>query len=84
MLPETLLVPTNNYLAFMSGRSTRDELHIAAPRAHAVRTTTRIVRAAPRYRGTAFLKERINLKALKLLESCSRLACHCDALVFLF
>ena len=37
-----------------------------------------------RYRGTAFLKERINLKALKLLESCSRLACHCDALVFLF
>jgi hypothetical protein len=33
---------------------------------------------------TAFLKERINLKALKLLESCSRLACHCDALVFLF
>ena len=36
------------------------------------------------YRGTAFLKERINLKALKLLESCSRLACHCDALVFLF
>ena len=32
MLPETLLVPTNNYLAFMSGRSTRDELHIAAPR----------------------------------------------------
>ena len=37
-----------------------------------------------RYRGTAFLKERINLKALKLLESCSRLACHCNALVFLF
>ena len=39
------------------------------------------------YRGTAFLKERINLKALKLLESCSRLlasSCHCDALVFLF
>ena len=36
------------------------------------------------YRGTAFLKERINLKALKLLESCSRLACRCDALVFLF
>ena len=33
---------------------------------------------------TAFLKERINLKALKLLESCSRLACHGDALVFLF
>ena len=32
MLPETLLVPTNNYLAFMSGRSTRDELHIAAQR----------------------------------------------------
>ena len=32
MLPETLLVPTNNYLAFMSGRNTRDELHIAAPR----------------------------------------------------
>ena len=30
----------------------------------------------------AYLKER--LKALKLLESCSRLACHCDALVFLF
>ena len=37
-----------------------------------------------RHRGTAFIKERINLKALKLLESCSRLACHCDALVFLF
>ena len=37
-----------------------------------------------RYRGTAFLKERINLKALKLLGSCSRLACRCDALVFLF
>ena len=36
------------------------------------------------HRGTAFLKERINLKPLKLLESCSRLACHCDALVFLF
>ena len=35
-----------------------------------------------RYLGTAFLKERINLKALKLLESCSRLACHCDALCF--
>ena len=35
------------------------------------------------YRGTAFIKERINLNALKLLESCSRLACHCDALVFL-
>ena len=32
----------------------------------------------------AFLKERINLKALKLLGSCSRLACRCDALVFLF
>ena len=36
------------------------------------------------YRGTAFLKERINLKALKLLESCSRLACQGNALVFLF
>jgi hypothetical protein len=28
------------------------------------------------YRGTAFIKERINLNALKLLESFSRLACH--------
>ena len=37
-----------------------------------------------RYRGTAFIKERINLNALKLLENFSRLACHCDALVFLF
>ena len=27
------------------------------------------------YRGTAFIKDRINLKALKLLESFSRLAC---------
>ena len=32
----------------------------------------------------ATIKDRINLKALKLLESCSRLACHCGALVFLF
>ena len=38
----------------------------------------------PRYRGTAFIKDRINLNALKLLENFSRLACHCDALVFLF
>jgi hypothetical protein len=34
--------------------------------------------------GVQHFKERINLKALKLLESFSRLACHCDALVFLF
>jgi hypothetical protein len=33
---------------------------------------------------SVIVKERINLKALKLLESFSRLACHCDALVFLF
>jgi hypothetical protein len=37
-----------------------------------------------RYRGTAFIKDRINLNALKLLENFSRRACHCDALVFLF
>ena len=36
------------------------------------------------YTGVQHFKERINLKALKLLESFSRLACHCDALVFLF
>ena len=30
------------------------------------------------------IKDRINLNALKLLEKFSRLACHCDALVFLF
>jgi hypothetical protein len=35
MLPETFMVPTNSYLAFMSSRNTRDELYIAAPRAHA-------------------------------------------------
>jgi hypothetical protein len=34
MLPETLLVPTNSYLALMSTPSTRNELHIAAQRAH--------------------------------------------------
>ena len=34
--------------------------------------------------GVQHFKEHINLKALKLLESFSRLACHCDALVFLF
>ena len=39
---------------------------------------------ALRYRGTAFIKDRINLNALKLLENFSRLACHGDALVFLF
>jgi hypothetical protein len=37
-----------------------------------------------RHTGVQHFKERINLKALKLLESFSRLACHCDALVFLF
>ena len=36
------------------------------------------------YRGTAFIKERINLKALKLLEKFLAPACCCDALVFLF
>ena len=30
------------------------------------------------YRGTAFIKERININALKLRENFSRLACHCD------
>ena len=34
--------------------------------------------------GVQHFKESINLKALKLLESFSRPACHCDALVFLF
>ena len=33
------------------------------------------------YGGTAFIKERINLNALKLLENFSWHACHCDALV---
>ena len=33
MLPETSMVPTNSYLAFMSApKHRRDELHIAAPR----------------------------------------------------
>ena len=36
------------------------------------------------HRGTAFIKKRININALKLRENFSRLACHCDALVFLF
>jgi hypothetical protein len=36
------------------------------------------------YRGTAFLKERINLKTLKLLEKFLAPACSCNALVFLF
>ena len=32
------------------------------------------------YRGTAFIKDRININALKLLDNFSRLACHhCDA-----
>ena len=40
--------------------------------------------ASQQYRGTAFIKDRINLNALKLLVNFSRLACHCDELVFLF
>ena len=40
--------------------------------------------AGSQHRGTAFIKERININALKLRENFSRLACHCDALVFLF